>query len=127
MAFLVTLQFLGPAIFLSLYNIVFNQTLRAEMVAHAPDVDISVVLKLGATRFRQLLTAEELPGVLKAYSDSLDTVFLFVTGVALVIVVTGFGMGWKNIRPAEEVRTRNRDSLTAEEQVARNLKRMSWQ
>lgn len=98
MSFLVTLQFLAPAIFLTLYNIVFDEGLASEIAKHAPDMDVSVIIQLGATRFRRVVPVDELPRVLVAYSNSLDHVFAFVAVVGAMVFVTAWGMGWKDIR-----------------------------
>jgi hypothetical protein len=48
---------------------------------------------------------QNLPGVLKAYANSVDHVFYLVAAMGVVAFTFSFGMGWKDIRkkkPAAE-------------------------
>jgi hypothetical protein len=98
MAFIVWCQYIGPAIFLALYNTIFDTSLRSQLREQVPNVNVDAIIAIGATEFRKIVDARDLPGVLVAYSNSLDRVFYLVAAAAVVAWVSAWGMGWKDIR-----------------------------
>jgi hypothetical protein len=72
MAFLVWAQYMGPSIFLVLYNVIFDVSLRELLPQKAPNANVPAIIAAGATRFRDVVAPNDLPGVLQAYSDSVD-------------------------------------------------------
>ncbi|EHK98547.1 putative HC-toxin efflux carrier TOXA [Glarea lozoyensis 74030] len=50
-----------------------------------------------------LVPSSDLPGVLVAYSKSIDRVFYLCAGASAGVFFASFGMGWKNIKPKKEV------------------------
>lgn len=98
MAFLLWAQYIGPTIFLTLYNTIFSTSLREILPQQAPGVDVQAVLAAGATRFREVVSPQDLPNVLIAYSKSLDRVFYLVTGAGVGGFLAAWGMGWRDIR-----------------------------
>jgi hypothetical protein len=102
MAFIIWCQNIGPAIFLVLYNVIFDSSLRPQILEHAPGVDADAVIAVGATKFRDIVSAQDLPGVLVAYANSLDRVFYLVAAVSVLTWVAAWGMGWKDIRKPKQ-------------------------
>ena len=102
MTYLVWCQYTGPAIFLTLYNTIFDTSLGSQLRQHAPGVNENMVLLAGATKFRKIVSPADLPGVLQAYSNSIDRVFYLAAGVAFVAWCAAWGMGWKDIRPKQK-------------------------
>ncbi|KAI0427498.1 major facilitator superfamily domain-containing protein [Xylaria sp. FL1042] len=100
-AFIVWCQYIGPTIFLTLYNVVFDAGLRSQLQSRAPNVDAEAVIHAGATGFRKIVSAQDLPKVLVAYSTSLDYTFALGAGAAVVALVAALGMGWKDIQKKE--------------------------
>lgn len=98
MAVLVFSLNFGGATFLTLAETDFSQSLRASIPKYAPGVDANTINSLGATDFRSAVPASELPGVLRAYSVSVDHVFYLVCGSAAAAFLSAWGMGWKDIR-----------------------------
>ncbi|KAI1775073.1 MFS general substrate transporter [Hypoxylon cercidicola] len=98
MAFLLWAQYIGPTIFLTLYNTIFSTSLRTQLPQQAPNVDVQAVLAAGATRFREVVDPRDLPNVLIAYSNSLDRVFYLVAGAGVGGFIAAWGMGWRDIR-----------------------------
>ncbi|KAF7553869.1 hypothetical protein G7Z17_g3328 [Cylindrodendrum hubeiense] len=101
LAFIVWCQYIGPTIFLTLYNTIFYASLRSQLREQAPNADIEAILTAGATEFRKVASARDLPGVLIAYSNSLDRVFYLVAAAGVVVFCTSWGMGWKDIRKSK--------------------------
>ncbi|KAI1386648.1 major facilitator superfamily domain-containing protein [Hypoxylon trugodes] len=102
MAFLLWAQYMGPTIFLTLYNLIFNTTLKTVLPQIAPDVDAQAIISAGATGFRQIVDARDLPKVLVAYSDSVDRVFYLVAAAGVGGFIAAWGMGWQDIRKNNE-------------------------
>lgn len=103
MAFIVWCQYLFPSIFLTLFNTIFDTKLTSNIHKYAPDADAAIVLEAGATGFRNVVTPDQIPGILKAYSDSLDIVFYMVLAASLVCFLTAWGIGFNDIRTTKQV------------------------
>ncbi|ROW03612.1 hypothetical protein VPNG_07165 [Cytospora leucostoma] len=84
MAFLVWCQYIGPAIFLALYNTVFDTSLKSQLREQASNADAAAIIDAGATGFRSIVEPQDLRGVLRAYTNSLDNVFYLVAGAGAV-------------------------------------------
>ncbi|KAI8277304.1 Efflux pump mlcE, partial [Colletotrichum sp. SAR11_57] len=63
---LVWAQYVGPTIFIVAYNTLFTFSLRSEIPKHAPNADVEAIVAAGATKFRKLVSAEDLPAILVA-------------------------------------------------------------
>lgn len=74
-AFVMLTQALGPTIMLTVFNIIFDTGLKSGLLHHVPQANATAIINAGATDFRDLVEPANLPGVLDAYADSLDTVF----------------------------------------------------
>ena len=97
-AFVVFSQAFGPTIAMALYNIIFLESLRSQLRHYAPNISSTAIVKAGATGFRSLVSAADLPGVLKAYANSIDRVFYLAAALATVCGVFLWGMGWHDLR-----------------------------
>ncbi|EQB43712.1 hypothetical protein CGLO_17602 [Colletotrichum gloeosporioides Cg-14] len=95
---LVWAQYVGPTIFIVAYNTLFTSSLRSEIPKHAPNADVEAIVAAGATEFRKLVSAEDLPAVLVAYANAIDHVFFLVAAVGVLAFLAAFGMGWRDIR-----------------------------
>lgn len=98
MALTVFSQSFCAAIFLSIGELIFNNSFRTLLPKNAPSVDAGKVVQAGATAFRQVVSESELPGVLVAYADSIDRVFYMTAAMAVGCFAFAFGMGWKNLK-----------------------------
>lgn len=103
-AFIVWAQYIGPTIFLAVFNVIFDTGLRSGITKYAPNVDPATVTAAGATRFRKIVDPKDLAGVLLAYSYSLDRVFYICAVLAALAMLTAFGMGWKKLAKKERRR-----------------------
>ena len=91
----------GGATFLTLAETDFSQSLLVAIPKYAPGADANAVQSKGATDFRSVVSAAELPGVLKAYSVSVDHVFYLVCASAAAAFLSAWGMGWNDIRKSK--------------------------
>ncbi|KAI0396412.1 major facilitator superfamily domain-containing protein [Xylariaceae sp. FL0594] len=98
MAFMVFAQSLGPAVALSLYNVIFDATLRMRLAEGALNIDVQAILNAGATGFHSVVQPGDLKFVLKAYADSIDRVFYLVAALAASASIFVCGMGWRDVR-----------------------------
>lgn len=98
MAFMVFTQSLFPAIVLSMCNLVLVSSLRTQLSLHAPNVDAAAVIQAGATDFRSVVNAADLPGVIEAYANSVDYVFYLVAAMVAISSLFIWGIGWQDLR-----------------------------
>lgn len=101
MSFIVFAQSLGPTIALVLCNVIFLQSLLAEVSTHAPGVDPKPVVDAGATKFREVVSSSRLADVLVAYANSIDHVFYFVAATGAFCICIVWGMGWIELRTVD--------------------------
>ncbi|KAK1081675.1 hypothetical protein LTR33_004481 [Friedmanniomyces endolithicus] len=86
------------ALFLSASATIFTNSLRILIPKYAPTANLEAIVVAGATGFRRVVTAEELPGVLLAYAKSVDRVFYLCAALAALCLPFSFGLGWTNIK-----------------------------
>ncbi|OJJ38791.1 hypothetical protein ASPWEDRAFT_48935 [Aspergillus wentii DTO 134E9] len=91
-------QTLGQAIFLTLGQVIFINSLKSGLAVYAPSVDSGAVVSAGAGAIRSLVSKDRLAGVLMAYSKGIDHVFYLSAGIGVGCFCVAWGMGWKNIR-----------------------------
>jgi len=103
MSLIVFCQTFGSAIFLSFAETIFSNSLRSELRRYVPSVNPQVVIDAGATAIRNVVSKNELPGVLLAYSESMDRVFYLAAGASVGSFCFAWGMGWKDIRKKQTV------------------------
>lgn len=91
-------QSLAPAIELSIANVIFSTNLKSQLAHHAPNANATDIIHAGATGFRAIVNKADLPGVLVAYSNSINRVFYLIASIAALCGVFVWGMGWNDIR-----------------------------
>lgn len=92
------IQFLLQSIMLVVGNTLLDTSLRSQIAQHAPGVDVNKVFHAGATGYRSIVSATDLPGVVLAYSNSINKVFYIGAAGASLAVLVAPGMGWMDIR-----------------------------
>ena len=113
------LQVMSGTVMISVGQNLFEQRLASNLAASAPGVDLQVVLSAGneglAEKMQQRYDTAQVDGILAAYNQSIDYVFVFALALACLTIVGSAGMEWRNInkeRDAEEEngeRTAERD------------------
>lgn len=88
----------GGALFLSLSDTIFTNSLKTLIPEYAPSVDPQSVIIAGATGFRAILGGADLANVLLAYAKSVDRVYYLITGATVACFVFSWAIGWKDIR-----------------------------
>lgn len=102
MALVMFSQSFAGALFLSLSDTIFTNSLKTLIPKYAPSADAQAVINAGATGFWEILSGTVLDGVLTAYAESVDRVFYLTAGMAVGCAVFAWGMGWKDIRKKKE-------------------------
>ncbi|KAL4945539.1 hypothetical protein BDV06DRAFT_219227 [Aspergillus oleicola] len=98
MAVLAFSQTFGGSVFLAIASVIFNEGLKDQIPRYAPNVDTSAVVAAGATGFRDLVSGDDLAGVVKGYAKAIDWVFYLVTSLCVVQFLVSWGMGWVDVR-----------------------------
>ncbi|KAI1134070.1 MFS general substrate transporter [Hypoxylon sp. FL0543] len=112
MAILIFCQNLGGAVFLIAAQTIFSNSLRKQIEQNAPGVHAEQIIAAGARSIRQLVSGEQLAGVLEAYSKSINDVMYLGIGVSGVSFAFSWCLGWKDIRANKKL---NGSSLEDEE------------
>ncbi|TEA21690.1 Efflux pump mlcE [Colletotrichum sidae] len=99
MSFMTFSQFMGSAVALATGNAIFVSALKSDVPRFAPNVDPDAIVDAGATGFRRVVSASDLPGVLKAYVTSINKEFFLSLGLAIASFCFAWGLGWRDIRP----------------------------
>ncbi|KAJ5586969.1 uncharacterized protein N7459_002734 [Penicillium hispanicum] len=98
MSILIFTQTLSGALFLTFADVIFSAGLKSLIPQDAPSVDPQVIISAGATGVRNAVSSGALPGVMKAYTGSIDHVFYMAASLGVVCTAFAFGMGWKDVR-----------------------------
>ncbi len=91
-------QTFGGAIFLTVAQTIFSNSLSVKIAEYLPNIDAGKVISAGATGMHDVVAEADLPGVLLAYADSVDHVFYLVTASGVLVFAVSWGMGWTDIR-----------------------------
>ena len=104
MSFMVFGQYMGGSIFISISNAIFSSKLKTALPEYAPGVNTTAVIAAGASAdyVRSIVSPELLPGVLKAYSVSIDNVIYMATACSGALFLTSFFTGWVDTRAKKE-------------------------
>jgi hypothetical protein len=93
-------QDIGAATWLVAANAIFNNGLKKELEKRVSEirVDPSIIVEMGATSLRQLITGDRLVAALECYVEAVRQVMYLGIGLCLATFVFGMGLGWKDIR-----------------------------
>ncbi|KAF1953528.1 MFS general substrate transporter [Byssothecium circinans] len=101
-AFVVFSQAFGPTIAMTLYNVIFLESIKDQIPKLAPNVRSTDIVNAGATGFRAFVSPEDVPAVLKAYANSIDRTFYLAAALATLCGIFLWGMGWHDLREKKE-------------------------
>jgi hypothetical protein len=69
-------QYFGATVFIAVGETVFEHTLVPALLKYAPGVNPELVVHSGGTTLRTIISATELPGVLRAYNAAITNTFV---------------------------------------------------
>ncbi|KAJ6088030.1 hypothetical protein N7499_004212 [Penicillium canescens] len=98
MAVLMFSQTLSGAVWLTIADSIFSSGLKTLVSKYAPDVNPKTIIDSGAGGIRNVVSGQDLIGVLKAYSESMNQVFYMTAALGGCCILFVPGMGWKDIR-----------------------------
>lgn len=98
MGILIFGQNLGCAVMLVVAETIYGNSMRSEINIYAPGISPDSILGAGARSIRNLVSGEQLAGVLQAYSRSIDHVFHLCIGIPTLSSSIALCMGWKDVR-----------------------------
>ncbi|EOO02311.1 hypothetical protein UCRPA7_2176 [Phaeoacremonium minimum UCRPA7] len=101
MGVLVFCQNFGGALWLEVAQTVFTNSLTSSIKKHAAGVNPDAVVQAGARGIRSVVTSDQLPAVLKAYTDGVVNVMYLGIGLSAGAFCFAWGLGWKDIRKAK--------------------------
>lgn len=91
-------QFLAGTIFITICQTILTNTLTSQLSRQLPGFDSSSLANAGATQIQNLVTQEELPIVLAAYSNGIDHVFYVSLAASCLAFLGSFFIEWKSVR-----------------------------
>ncbi|KAK3321924.1 major facilitator superfamily domain-containing protein [Apodospora peruviana] len=96
---IVFLQTLGGALFVSIAQNVFTNKLIEYVAEYAPAIgDPHMVLALGATNIQHVVDPALLPGVTRAYNDSLTQTFVVFTALSVASIFGALLTEWASVK-----------------------------
>lgn len=104
MAMLTFIQGLGSAVLISAANTIFDDSLASQIRSRAPHVDPATVIAAGATGFRKVVSAEDLPAVVRSYAVSFDRTFYLAVALSALSLFTSLGLGNHDVRVKQKER-----------------------
>lgn len=69
-------QYLGAAIFLSVGQTIFTNSLRSSLKQYAPGVDAEYIIAVGASAVRSSVSGTDLQEVIRAYNHAIINTFV---------------------------------------------------
>jgi hypothetical protein len=88
-------QTLGAALFVSVAQNVFSNLLTQNLMRAVPNVSPSLVASTGATRLKDVIDKEFLPGVLVAYNHALTRTWFVSVATAAVSIIGVVAIDWR--------------------------------
>lgn len=106
MAIIIFTQNIGAATSLIAANAIFSNTLRRQLQERAGQIGLApdAIIAAGARSIRDLVSGSRLDAVLAAYSKSIDRVMYLGIGVSVAVLAFAWGLGWKDIRKANQLK-----------------------
>ncbi|TGO46484.1 hypothetical protein BCON_0322g00130 [Botryotinia convoluta] len=101
-AAVVASQSFGGAVFVSVGNTILQNQLKASYASgKLPGINIQAVLDAGATGFRSVVDADQLPALLEVYNGALQKVFIAAIPVTGLAFISSLFLEWKSVRTQE--------------------------
>ncbi|KAK3695842.1 major facilitator superfamily domain-containing protein [Podospora appendiculata] len=92
-------QILGGAVFVSVAQNTFaNRLLENILALGIPNLDVSAVIRAGATGIRNVVDAGHLPAVLVAYNDALLQAFQVGLILSVLSILGAVGVEWRSVK-----------------------------
>lgn len=83
-------QFFGGGVFLALADTDLSSSLISALPVYAPGANVTAIIDAGASGVRDIVTSEQLPGVILAYNKAIDNTFVSSAGSHNRICLTAY-------------------------------------
>ncbi|KAI2467106.1 MFS general substrate transporter [Annulohypoxylon bovei var. microspora] len=97
-------QLLGGAIFSAVGKSIFTSSIPTALQKFAPDIDADLLINSGVTEISKVVPPDQLAGTLLAYNQAINHVFYLQLAAAGCAFLSGWGMGWKNLKEVRQER-----------------------
>ena len=119
-AAVVAFQSLGGAIFVSVGNTILQNTLlAASRDNELPGIDIQAVIKAGASAFRTVVPAKDVPLLVEVYNHALQKVFIAAVPMAGLAAISCCFLEWRNVK--DKTKSDEEEASKARNQVERKI------
>ncbi|KAK9235157.1 major facilitator superfamily domain-containing protein [Lipomyces kononenkoae] len=102
-------QFFGGGVFLALADTDLSSSLLAALPVDAPGANVTAIIDAGASGVRDVVTAEQLPGVIQAYNRAIDNTFYLGTATSAFAAIVALYMCFEHFRASK--RTKQAESV----------------
>ncbi len=96
------ISFLGGTIFVTVSQALLQNKLSQGLSDIIPNFDASRVTNAGAAALRTMVSADELPVVLRIYNDSMRSIWYLGLGLLCLVFLASLGMEWKSVKEKKE-------------------------
>ncbi|RDW72815.1 hypothetical protein BP6252_06722 [Coleophoma cylindrospora] len=117
-AMIIFIQTIGGAFLVSAGESAFEATLTKKLESSDASVSPLTVIGTGATDVRKVFAPADLPFILRAYMDGIQTAFIVAIALACACTLFSFGAKWQKLEPApkpEEADVAEQDTKTLED------------
>lgn len=109
-AMIIFVQTIGGAFLVSAGTSAFQAKLTSSLQASDGNVDPLKVIGTGATDIRRVFSATDLPFILRAYVDGIQTAFIVSVALAAACTCIAFLGKWQKLKPADAPTTEGEES-----------------
>lgn len=98
-AIIMLFQFFGGSVFLAISQSVFSNELVDSLTKLALNSsEIQDIINAGSAAVREVVTAQQLPGVLNAYNTRITSAFYVATAACACAFLAAFGLEWRSVK-----------------------------
>ncbi|KAI5458579.1 major facilitator superfamily domain-containing protein [Mariannaea sp. PMI_226] len=95
--------FLGGTIFVAVSQTLLESQLIKRLTRIVPDLDPASLAGSGATSLQHLVPHDKLGEALKAYNDSMKSIWYLALGLCAVTFIGAFGLEWKSVKAEKKI------------------------
>lgn len=95
-------QLCGGALFVSVAQNVFSNSLLENAAKDLPGIDLGALIKTGATNLKNIVPQNELQTLLEDYNGALQQAFMVGLILSVMSIVGALTMEWKSVKSQEE-------------------------
>lgn len=96
-------NFLGGTVFVSVCQGILSSTLKEQLRHSIPGLDVLSISSSGASDLSSLVSAEQLPLLLRAYDKGIDNVFYCALGLSCLAFAASWFVEWKSVKKQPNV------------------------